>query len=368
MVDATDPRGLVPRSNASQVMSGCGMTFAQRAQADPAVRLGLGRRRDRLRLPAGPTRSGSTRLITMSRISTDIGGCGGTFSPRRSRWSAPPLAVRLLPGLAATLVLPGYAMSVALLPDRDFNTAERLAVSFGLSLALIVVVSILISWTPWGFRSGAPHTGPCGHNRWSVRDHRMATAKNACSTEWSRVTSRSARRASTIIGIFRPVPARHFGIPTRVGRLGCRVGSVSSLAHDRVLRTRRRAAWPRTIHTASLSAGPQEALAVGIVNGEGRPTRFRVSVMLDGQTVGCRPALSLSTIAGCGEGTSILLLSRRRVRPRTRSGAFQGRLRRTVSLASALGRCGPRSVTNIAQHYSLASSFLPRSWRSHGGH
>ena len=60
-----------------------------------------------------------------------------------------PDPVRVPPGLAATLFLPGYALSIALFPDAEFDTPERLALAFGLSLALIVVAAILLLWVPW---------------------------------------------------------------------------------------------------------------------------------------------------------------------------------------------------------------------------
>src|SRR4029078_936247 len=40
-------------------------------------------------------------------------------------------------------------------------------------------------------------------------------------------------------------------------------------------------------------AGTQSTLGVGIKNGEGRPARFRVAVMLDGQSVGTTGPINL---------------------------------------------------------------------------
>ena len=213
----------------------------------------------------------------------------GTFLAAAFALVEAPLAVRLLPGLAATLVLPGYAMSVALFPDRDFNTAERLAISFGLSLALIVVVSILISWTPWGFRSAPLTLGLAG-----------TTVGLCVIAEWRRQRT-PARPSGLVLPQERPTlrPSLNsvpFPLVTLVFLLAlagsgvalavfppARVTEFYALGADGLAEN-----YPHRV-----VAGRPSALAVGIVNGEGRPTRFRVSVMLDGQTVGAAGPITL---------------------------------------------------------------------------
>lgn len=55
-----------------------------------------------------------------------------------------PAPARLAVGLPATFVLPGYAMSLALLPRGRIDAVERLVLSVSLSLALIIVVAPLL--------------------------------------------------------------------------------------------------------------------------------------------------------------------------------------------------------------------------------
>jgi len=78
-----------------------------------------------------------------------------------------PPALRVLFGGAALVVLPGYVLVALLFPHRSaaaapgrlatiggpdrVNTRTRLALSFGLSLAVLPVLGILISVSPWGF-------------------------------------------------------------------------------------------------------------------------------------------------------------------------------------------------------------------------
>ena len=61
-----------------------------------------------------------------------------------------PVAVRVWLGLAFVLFFPGYSLVAALFPRRsDLNSAERLALSFALSLALVPLVGLLLNFSPW---------------------------------------------------------------------------------------------------------------------------------------------------------------------------------------------------------------------------
>src|SRR5436190_816373 len=52
------------------------------------------------------------------------------------------------------LILPGYAISVALLQAR-LGLAARLALSLGLSLALAACAGLVLNLTPWGLNSAS---------------------------------------------------------------------------------------------------------------------------------------------------------------------------------------------------------------------
>ncbi|MGD8474167.1 MAG: DUF1616 domain-containing protein, partial [Anaerolineae bacterium] len=65
----------------------------------------------------------------------------------------PLLLVRLLLGLAYVLFVPGYAIQAALFPRRDaLDVPERLALSFGLSVAVVPPLALILDWLPWGLR------------------------------------------------------------------------------------------------------------------------------------------------------------------------------------------------------------------------
>ena len=72
----------------------------------------------------------------------------------------PVVIVRYVLGAIFILWLPGYAFIKALFPvrlpiktaDKNLDAVERIALSFGMSLALVPIVGLLLNYTPWGIR------------------------------------------------------------------------------------------------------------------------------------------------------------------------------------------------------------------------
>jgi uncharacterized membrane protein len=66
----------------------------------------------------------------------------------------PPLTfVRYVLGSMFVLFIPGYSLIEALYPrESDLTPLERLALSIGLSLALVPLVGLILNYTPWGIR------------------------------------------------------------------------------------------------------------------------------------------------------------------------------------------------------------------------
>ncbi|MDD3493076.1 MAG: DUF1616 domain-containing protein [Candidatus Thermoplasmatota archaeon] len=74
-------------------------------------------------------------------------------------WTLLTLAAVLLdaPGRAAAglpflLFIPGYLLVLALFPGRDISPVERLALSLGLSIAIVPLIGLALNYTPWGIR------------------------------------------------------------------------------------------------------------------------------------------------------------------------------------------------------------------------
>lgn len=66
---------------------------------------------------------------------------------------APDLPLRTALGLPFVLLFPGYTLICALFPGKkDLGGVERLALSIGLSLAVVPLVGLALNYTPWGIR------------------------------------------------------------------------------------------------------------------------------------------------------------------------------------------------------------------------
>jgi len=72
----------------------------------------------------------------------------------------PYVIIRYVLGTVFILWLPGYTFIKALFPTQvpvktsseNLDTIERIALSIGLSLALVPIVGLLLNYTPWGIR------------------------------------------------------------------------------------------------------------------------------------------------------------------------------------------------------------------------
>jgi len=63
------------------------------------------------------------------------------------------LVLRYILGTLYVLYLPGFALVEALYPSEgDLKPLERLALSIGLSLAVVPLIGLVLNYTPWGIR------------------------------------------------------------------------------------------------------------------------------------------------------------------------------------------------------------------------
>ena len=61
--------------------------------------------------------------------------------------------IRPILGLLLTLFLPGYSIIAFIYPEReDLNNIERLALSFGLSIAITPLIGLILNYTSFGIR------------------------------------------------------------------------------------------------------------------------------------------------------------------------------------------------------------------------
>ncbi|MEM4344140.1 MAG: DUF1616 domain-containing protein [Candidatus Nitrosocaldus sp.] len=60
--------------------------------------------------------------------------------------------VRIVVGGAFVLFIPGYALVQLLFPSREMDIIERVALSIGLSVAVVPLTGFLLNYSPWGIR------------------------------------------------------------------------------------------------------------------------------------------------------------------------------------------------------------------------
>lgn len=62
--------------------------------------------------------------------------------------------LRIILGLPFILFFPGYVLIAALfVKKKDLSSIERVALSFGLSVAIVPLIGLMLNYTPWGIRT-----------------------------------------------------------------------------------------------------------------------------------------------------------------------------------------------------------------------
>lgn len=94
--------------------------------------------------------------FTPSKIPSDLAACiiwlivaiGSIYIPFINE-----TFLRILFGVPLILFIPGYALIAVLFPGaKDIDGIERVALSFGLSIAIVPLIGLALNYTPWGIR------------------------------------------------------------------------------------------------------------------------------------------------------------------------------------------------------------------------
>ena len=65
----------------------------------------------------------------------------------------PSSGLRIVLGLPFLLFFPGYTLMAALFTRREgMGASERIALSFGISIAIVPLIGLILNYTPWGIR------------------------------------------------------------------------------------------------------------------------------------------------------------------------------------------------------------------------
>ena len=66
----------------------------------------------------------------------------------------PSNILRIILGLPFLLFFPGYTLVAALFTRKEgMGSVERVALSFGLSIAVVPLIGLILNYTPWGIRT-----------------------------------------------------------------------------------------------------------------------------------------------------------------------------------------------------------------------
>ena len=93
--------------------------------------------------------------MTRGRLSLLAGTCLVASVTVATASVAVPQGVRIALGVLMVLVLPGFALVCAVLPERQLSSGECLLASVGMSLAIVTCVAVLLGATPIGLTRGS---------------------------------------------------------------------------------------------------------------------------------------------------------------------------------------------------------------------
>ncbi len=197
----------------------------------------------------------------------------------------PDSMLRVTLGLPFVLFFPGYTLVAALYPRRDdLSGVERLALSLGLSLAVVPLIGLALNYTPWGIRR-APIAASltlfiAACSLVAVRRRRRLSSSERVSAD-VRPVIRSIRGLPwPSIGISVATITLILFLGVRYGVLGgSRVGEPFTEFY--VLGPNGKAeAYPQR-----LFAGEEAHVVLGIVNREGKTASYAVQVRAAGEVL-----------------------------------------------------------------------------------
>ncbi len=116
--------------------------------------------------------------------------------------------LRVVFGVPVILFIPGYALIAALFPAaKDLGGIERIALSFGLSIAVVPLIGLALNYTPWGIRLDP-----------IVISLAIFTIGMCLAAQYRRACVPAAERFTVPFGALRQAVTREF-FPKETGRL-----------------------------------------------------------------------------------------------------------------------------------------------------
>jgi uncharacterized membrane protein len=179
--------------------------------------------------------------------------------------------------LPLVLLLPGYALVSALFPNRSLGVLERLVISLGLSLIIVIIGGLALNWTPFGLRASS----------WTVLLAGITLAASAVA-----LVRRRGQEISTLgwLGV------GDIGLTLRQGLLlGLAALIVCGGVAVSIIGTSRQsyAGFTQLWILPAGGANAENAVRLGVSNMESTAMEFRLAVNVDGNVVKEWPSIDL---------------------------------------------------------------------------
>ena len=196
----------------------------------------------------------------------------------------PSTVARTILGLPFLLFFPGYTLVAALFPKKDsLGGVERVALSFGLSLAVVPLIGFVLNFTPWGIRlypiliSLAAFILAASGAAWFRRsrlapEERFRVSFNIRLPSWQ-----GQRTADKVLSVVLVV-----AIAGAIGTLGYAIANPrvgEQFTEFYILDPHGQAGN----YTTQLSVGEKGTVIIGIVNHEHERADYRVELWIDGE-------------------------------------------------------------------------------------
>ena len=204
-------------------------------------------------------------------------------------------AARIVLGLPFVLFFPGYTFVAALFPRKDdLDAIERVALSLGLSIAVVPLIGLALNYSPWGIRinpilafvtlfivlaAGAALI----RRRMLPVDEAYSVALDVQLPRWSKV-----RLADRLLAVGLVIALVALGVTAYF--VATSRGSSESFTEFYVLGPGGKAEAYPTL----MDVGENATVILGMVNQEGQDTTYQVAVTIDGETTDSIDNLSLA--------------------------------------------------------------------------
>ena len=202
---------------------------------------------------------------------------------------SPTSIARIILGLPFLLFFPGYILIAALFPRKgDLGGVERIALSFGLSIALVPLIGLILNYTPWGIRLYPilisltmfvlAMSGVAWHRRKELAEHeRFGVSFKIGFPSW-----RGQSLADRVLSVFLVL-----AIAGAIGVLGYVIATPKigeRFTEFYILGPQGKAEnYPK-----ELKVGEEGKVILGIVNHEQERMSYQVEVIIDGEKVKLR--------------------------------------------------------------------------------